>query len=151
MLADFGAEVLKVEPPAGGDPLRTWRVVKDGNSIWWEAQSRNKRSVAIDLRHPEGQALARGLIAQSDVVIENFRPGQLEQWGLDYAQLSQMQPGLIMLRISGYGQDGPYRDRPGFGVIGEAMGGYATSRESRAVFQCGWGCRLEIRLRPCTA
>jgi len=139
MLADFGAEVLKVEPPSGGDPLRTWRVVKDGNSIWWEAQSRNKRSVAIDLRQREGQALARDLIAQSDVVIENFRPGQLEQWGLDYARLSQTQPGLIMLRISGYGQDGPYRDRPGFGVIGEAMGGlrYLTGEPGRIPVRVG--------------
>jgi len=139
MLADFGADVLKVEPPVGGDPLRSWRVVKDGNSIWWEAQSRNKRSVAIDLRHREGQSLARDLIAQSDVVIENFRPGQLEQWGLDYAQLSPTQPGLIMLRISGYGQDGPYRDRPGFGVIGEAMGGlrYLTGEPGRIPVRVG--------------
>jgi len=139
VLADFGADVLKVEPPAGGDPLRTWRVVKDGTSIWWEAQSRNKRSVAIDLRRSEGQALARELIGQSDVVIENFRPGQLEQWGLDYAQLSQTHPGLIMLRISGYGQDGPYRDRPGFGVIGEAMGGlrYLTAEPGRIPVRVG--------------
>lgn len=139
ILADFGAEVLKVEPPAGGDPLRNWRVMKDGNSIWWEAQSRNKRSVAIDLRRTEGQALARDLIGRSDVVIENFRPGQLEQWGLGYDQLSKTHPGLILLRISGYGQDGPYRDRPGFGVIGEAMGGlrYLSGEPGRIPVRVG--------------
>lgn len=123
LLADFGADVLKVEAPEGGDPLRNWRVLKDGNSIWWEAQSRNKRSIAIDLRQAEGQALVRTLARDCDVLIENFRPGQLEQWGLAYERLSEEHPGLIMLRISGYGQTGPYKDRPGFGVIGEAMGG----------------------------
>ncbi|MFM7386319.1 MAG: CaiB/BaiF CoA transferase family protein [Betaproteobacteria bacterium] len=123
VLADFGASVLKVEAPDGGDPLRNWRVLKDGNSIWWESQSRNKRSIAIDLRQSEGQALVRELVRDCDVLIENFRPGQLEQWGLSYERLSEDHPGLIMLRISGYGQTGPYKDRPGFGVIGEAMGG----------------------------
>jgi len=123
VLADFGAEVLKVEVPEGGDPLRNWRVLKDGNSIWWESQSRNKRSIAIDLKQAEGQALVRTLVRDCDVIIENFRPGQLEQWGLSYERLSEDHPGLIMLRISGYGQTGPYKDRPGFGVIGEAMGG----------------------------
>jgi formyl-CoA transferase len=123
VLADFGAEVLKVEAPEGGDPLRNWRVLKDGNSIWWESQSRNKRSIAIDLKQAEGQALVRTLVRDCDVIIENFRPGQLEQWGLSYERLSEDHPGLIMLRISGYGQTGPYKDRPGFGVIGEAMGG----------------------------
>ena len=123
VLADFGAEVLKVEAPEGGDPLRNWRVLKDGNSIWWESQSRNKRSIAIDLRQAEGQALVRTLVRDCDVIIENFRPGQLEQWGLSYERLCEDHPGLIMLRISGYGQTGPYKDRPGFGVIGEAMGG----------------------------
>ena len=123
VLADFGADVIKVEAPEGGDPLRNWRVLKNGNSIWWEAQSRNKRSIAVDLRQSEGQAVVRTLAGQCDVLIENFRPGQLEQWGLGYEELSASHPGLIMLRISGYGQTGPYRDRPGFGVIGEAMGG----------------------------
>jgi formyl-CoA transferase len=123
VLADFGASVLKIEAPDGGDPLRNWRVLKDGNSIWWESQSRNKRSIAIDLRQSEGQALVRELVRDCDVLIENFRPGQLEQWGLSYERLSENHPGLIMLRISGYGQTGPYKDRPGFGVIGEAMGG----------------------------
>jgi formyl-CoA transferase len=123
MLADFGAEVVKVEPPGSGDPLRKWRMLKDGTSVWWQVQSRNKRSVAIDLRCAEGQALCRQLAAEADVVIENFKPGTLEGWGLGYEQLAQDNPGLVMLRISGYGQDGPYADRPGFGVIAEAMGG----------------------------
>ena len=122
-LADFGAQVIKVEPPGEGDPLRNWRVIRNGTSLWWHVQSRNKLSVAIDLREPEGQALVRKLAAEADVLIENFRPGTMEQWGLGYERLSADNPGLVMLRISGYGQTGPYKDRPGFGVIGEAMGG----------------------------
>ena len=122
-LADFGARVIKIEPPRDGDPLRNWRVVRDGTSLWWHVQSRNKESVAVDLRESEGQALVRALAVQADVLIENFRPGTMEQWGLGYERLSAANPGLIMLRISGYGQTGPYKDRPGFGVIGEAMGG----------------------------
>ncbi len=122
-LADFGAEVIKIEPPEAGDPLRTWRTPDGGTSVWWHVQSRNKQSVAIDLRRAEGQALARRLIAEADVLIENFRPGTLEQWGLGYDALSELNPGLVMLRISGYGQSGPLRDLPGFGVIAEAMGG----------------------------
>ena len=122
-LADFGAQVIKVEPPGAGDPLRNWRVIRNGTSLWWHVQSRNKQSVAIDLRDPEGQALVRELAAEADVLIENFRPGTMEQWGLGYDVLSAANPGLVMLRISGYGQTGPYKDRPGFGVIGEAMGG----------------------------
>lgn len=122
-LADFGAEVIKIEPPEGGDPLRTWRTPVGGESVWWHVQSRNKQSVAVDLRQAEGQELVRQLAIQADVVIENFRPGTLEQWGLDYDTLSKLNPKLIMLRISGYGQTGPLRDLPGFGVIAEAMGG----------------------------
>jgi len=122
-LADFGAEVIKIEPPEGGDPLRTWRTPAGSESVWWHVQSRNKQSVAVDLRQTEGQDLVRQLASQADVVIENFRPGTLEQWGLDYDTLSGLNPGLIMLRISGYGQTGPLRDLPGFGVIAEAMGG----------------------------
>ena len=122
-LADFGARVIKIEPPRDGDPLRNWRVLRDGTSLWWHVQSRNKESVAVDLRESEGQALVRTLAAQADVLIENFRPGTMEQWGLGYERLAAENPGLIMLRISGYGQTGPYKDRPGFGVIGEAMGG----------------------------
>jgi crotonobetainyl-CoA:carnitine CoA-transferase CaiB-like acyl-CoA transferase len=123
ILAEFGADVVKLEPPGHGDPLRKWRYVKDGTSVWWHVQSRNKRSVSVDLREPEGQAIARALAERADIVVENFRPGTLETWGLDYATLAASNPGLIMVRISGYGQTGPYHERPGFGVIGEAMGG----------------------------
>ena len=133
-LADFGADVIKIEPPAGGDPLRTWRTPEGETSVWWHVQSRNKRSLALDLKHPEGQALVRRLAAEADVVIENFRPGTLEAWGLDFETLSRLNPRLIMLRISGYGQTGPMRDQPGFGVIAEAMGGlrHITGEPGRA-------------------
>jgi formyl-CoA transferase len=123
MLGDFGADVIKVEPPGSGDPLRKWRMLRDGTSVWWQVQSRNKRSVALDLRTAEGQDICRRLAAEADVIIENFKPGTLEGWGLGYDVLSRDNPGLVMLRISGYGQDGPYSERPGFGVIAEAMGG----------------------------
>ncbi|MGA1287417.1 MAG: CaiB/BaiF CoA transferase family protein [Rubrivivax sp.] len=138
-LGDFGADVIKIEPPGGGDPLRNWRLVKDGTSVWWQVQSRNKRSVALDLRTPEGQDIARRLIVEADVLIENFRPGTLEGWGLSYESLSRDNPGLIMLRISGYGQSGPYRDLPGFGAIGEAMGGlrHLTGEPGRVPVRCG--------------
>ncbi|MDE1981295.1 MAG: CoA transferase [Betaproteobacteria bacterium] len=122
-LADLGADVIKVEPPGNGDPLRQWRLLHEGTSVWWEVQSRNKRSVAIDLRRPEGQALVRELAAGVDILVENFRPGTLEGWDMSYEALSARNPGLILLRISGFGQTGPYRDQPGFGVVGEAMGG----------------------------
>ena len=122
-LADFGADVIKIEPTDGGDPLRTWRLLREGTSVWWEVQSRNKRSVALDLRAPEGQQAVRALALQADVLIENFKPGTLENWGLGWDTLHALNPKLIMLRISGYGQTGPYRARPGFGVLGEAMGG----------------------------
>ncbi|MGH8777899.1 CaiB/BaiF CoA transferase family protein [Paraburkholderia sp.] len=123
MLAEFGADVIKIEPPGTGDPLRKWRLLHEGTSVWWAVQSRNKKSVTLDLRSPEGQDVARKLIAESDVLIENFRPGTLEGWGLGWDTLQQINPGLVMLRVSGYGQTGPYRDRPGFGVVAEAMGG----------------------------
>jgi len=123
VLAEFGAEVIKIEPPGQGDPLRKWRYVKDGTSVWWHVQSRGKKSVALDLRKPEGQAIARKLALAADIVVENFRPGTMEEWGLGYDALAALNPGLVMVRISGYGQTGPYRERPGFGVIGEAMGG----------------------------
>ena len=127
-LADFGADVVKIEPPpkngqGGGDPLRGWRLVKNGTSVWWQVQSRNKRSVALDLRQPEAQDIVRKLAAEADVLIENFRPGAMEDWGLGPDVLLALNPALIMLRVSGYGQTGPYRDRPGFGVVAEAMGG----------------------------
>ncbi|HUL67901.1 MAG TPA: CoA transferase [Burkholderiaceae bacterium] len=138
-LGEFGADVIKIEPPGSGDPLRNWRLLKNGTSVWWQVQSRNKRSIALDLRSAEGQDVARKLIAEADVLIENFRPGMLEEWGLGYERLAQTNPGLVMLRISGYGQSGPYRDQPGFGVIGEAMGGlrYLTGEPGRVPVRCG--------------
>lgn len=138
-LGEFGADVIKIEPPGAGDPLRNWRLMKDGTSVWWQVQSRNKRSIALDLRSAQGQEVARALIAQADVLIENFRPGTLEAWGMGYEALCEINPGLIMLRISGYGQSGPYRDLPGFGSIGEAMGGlrHLTGEPGRAPVRCG--------------
>jgi formyl-CoA transferase len=138
-LGEFGAEVIKIEPPGEGDPLRGWRLLQDGTSVWWQVQSRNKRSIALDLRQREGQDIARKLIAQADVLIENFRPGTLEGWGLGYDELSKLNPGLVMLRLSGYGQTGPYRDLPGFGAIGEAMGGlrHLTGEPGRVPVRCG--------------
>lgn len=138
-LGEFGADVIKIEAPGSGDPLRNWRLIKDGTSVWWQVQSRNKRSIALDLRSPEGQDIARKLIAEADVLIENFRPGTLERWGLGWDELSSVNPGLVMLRISGYGQTGPYRDLPGFGAIGEAMGGlrHLTGEPGRVPVRCG--------------
>jgi formyl-CoA transferase len=130
---------VKIEPSGEGDPLRKWRLLHKGTSVWWQVQSCNKQSVAVDLRQPEGQEIVRRLIREADVVIENFRPGTMEGWGLGWDELSKINPGLIMLRISGYGQTGPYRDRPGFGVIGEAMGGlrYITGEPGRAPVRVG--------------
>ncbi|MDF2075881.1 CaiB/BaiF CoA-transferase family protein [Pseudomonas mendocina] len=123
LLGEFGADVIKIEPPGVGDPLRKWRKIKDGTSLWWHVQSRNKRSLTLDLKQTEAQDIVRKLVSEADVLVENFRPGTLEGWGLGYDALKAINPRLIMLRISGYGQTGPYRDLPGFGVIGEAMGG----------------------------
>ena len=123
LLGEFGADVIKIEPPGVGDPLRKWRKIKDGTSLWWHVQSRNKRSLTLDLKQTEAQEIVRKLVSEADVLVENFRPGTLEGWGLGYDALKAINPRLIMLRISGYGQTGPYRDLPGFGVIGEAMGG----------------------------
>ena len=138
-LGDFGAEVIKIEAPSGGDPLRNWRMIRNGTSVWWQVQSRNKRSIALDLREDAGRDLARRLIAEADVLIENFRPGTLESWGMGWEDLSLLNPGLVMLRVSGYGQTGPYRDRPGFGVVGEAMGGlrHLTGEPGRVPVRCG--------------
>jgi crotonobetainyl-CoA:carnitine CoA-transferase CaiB-like acyl-CoA transferase len=138
-LADFGADVIKVEPPGVGDPLRKWRMLRDGTSVWWEVQSRNKRSVALDLRTTEGQEATRALLKEADVVIENFKPGTMEAWGLGWEELHALNPRLIMLRISGYGQTGPYRQKPGFGVLGEAMGGlrHLTGEPGRVPVRCG--------------
>lgn len=133
LLGEFGAEVIKIEPPGQGDPLRSWRKLHNGTSLWWYVQGRNKKSVAVDLRTPEGQEIARRLAAEADIVVENFRPGTLEKWGLGYDRLSADNPGLIMVRVSGFGQTGPMRDQPGFGAIGESMGGlrYVTGYPDR--------------------
>lgn len=138
-LGDFGAEVVKIEATGAGDPLRNWRLLKNGTSVWWQVQSRNKKSVALDLRQSEAQDIARKLIAQADVLIENFRPGTLEGWGMSPEELHRLNPGLVILRISGYGQTGPYRDLPGFGVIGEAMGGlrHLTAEPGRVPVRVG--------------
>ena len=138
-LGEFGADVIKIEAPESGDPLRNWRLIKEGTSVWWQVQSRNKRSVALDLRQTEGQTIARRLIAEADVLVENFRPGTLEGWGMSPEELHQLNPGLVMLRISGYGQTGPYRDLPGFGAIGEAMGGlrHLTGEPGRVPVRVG--------------
>lgn len=138
-LADFGAEVIKIEPPGSGDPLRKWRMLRGDTSVWWQVQSRNKRSLALDLRTPEGQDLVRKLAQEADVLIENFRPGAMEGWGLAPDDLVASNPRLIVLRISGYGQTGPYRNRPGFGVIGEAMGGlrHLTAEPGRVPVRVG--------------
>src|SRR5690606_1097007 len=123
MLGEFGAEIIKVEPPVKGDPLRKWRLIHDGTSVWWQVQSRNKKSITLDLRQAKAQEVIRRLVQEIDVLIENFKPGSLEAWRLGGEDLKAINPRLIMLRVSGYGQTGPYRDLPGFGLIGEAMGG----------------------------
>jgi formyl-CoA transferase len=139
LLGEFGAEIIKIEPPDVGDPLRKWRKLESGTSLWWHVQSRNKKSVALDLKSPEGQEILRKMLQDADILIENFRPGTMEKWGLGWEQLSQLNPKLIMVRVSGYGQTGPYRDLPGFGVIGEAMGGlrYLTGEPGRPPVRCG--------------
>ncbi len=138
-LGEFGAEVIKIETPETGDPLRNWRMIKDGTSVWWQVQSRNKKSVALDLRQPQGQDVAKALLKEADVLIENFRPGTLEGWGMSPEELQALNPGLVILRISGYGQTGPYRDLPGFGVVGEAMGGlrHLTGEPGRVPVRVG--------------
>ena len=139
ILADFGAEVIKIEPPGQGDPMRQWGRQYNGRGLWWPIIGRNKKSITLDLRKPEGQALARRLAARSDIVVENFRPGTLERWGLGYEELSRENPGLILVRVSGYGQTGPYRDKAGFGGVAEAMGGlrYITGYPDRPPTRVG--------------
>ena len=138
-LADFGADVIKVEAPVTGDALRKWRLLKDGTSVWWQVQSRNKRSIALDLKQSEGQDIVRQLLLESDVLIENFRPGTLESWALGPDELLHINPRLIILRVSGYGQTGPYRDKPGFGVVAEAMSGlrHLTAEPGRVPVRVG--------------
>jgi formyl-CoA transferase len=139
ILAEFGANVVKIEDPKGGDQLRKWRKMYQGTSLWWLAQARNKRSVTVDLRAAEGQSIVRGLARRADIVVENFRPGTLERWGIGWDALQALNSRLIMVRLSGYGQSGPYKDRPGFGVIGEAMGGmrYVTGYADRPPVRMG--------------
>jgi crotonobetainyl-CoA:carnitine CoA-transferase CaiB-like acyl-CoA transferase len=138
ILADFGADVVKIEPPGDGDPLRTWSVVTEHGSLWAMTQSRNKRSVSVDLRTPEGREIVRKLANQTQVLIENFRPGKMEEWGLGFEELAKENPALVMVRVSGFGQTGPYSHRPGFGNIAESMGGirYIT----------GWADRPPLRM-----
>ncbi len=139
IMGEFGAQVIKIESPRGGDPLRKWRKLYQDKSLWWLLQARNKKSVTVDLKNPRGQEIVRKLAEEADIVVENFRPGSMEKWGLSYEELSKVNPGLIMVRLSGYGQTGPYRDRPGFGSIGEAMGGlrYVTGYPDRAPVRVG--------------
>ena len=139
IFAEFGAQVVKVEAPDGGDPLRQWRKLHQGTSLWWYLQARNKKSVTVNMREPEGQEIVRRLATDADIVIENFRPGTLEKWGLGWERLSLANPGLVMVRLSGYGQTGPYRERAGFGAIGEAMGGlrYVTGYPDRPPVRVG--------------
>jgi len=139
ILADFGADVLKIEPPGTGDPLRTWSLVTEYGSLWSMAQSRNKKSVCVDLRTAEGREIVRKLAVQSQVVIENFRPGRMEEWGLGFEDLAKENPALVMVRISGFGQTGPYSHRPGFGNVAESMGGirYITGWPDRPPLRIG--------------
>ena len=139
VLAEFGAEVIKIEAPDGGDQLRQWRKMYGDTSLWWFAQARNKKSITVNLRVPEGQQIVHRLAVDADIVIENFRPGALEKWNIGWEQLSKISPRLIMVRLSGYGQSGPYRDRPGFGTVAEAMGGmrYVTGYADRPPVRLG--------------
>lgn len=139
ILAEFGAEVIKVESPDGGDPLRKWRKLYEGTSLWWYVQARNKQSVTANLKHPEGREFVRRLIADADILVENFRPGVLEKLGLGWDALKADNPGLVMVRLSGFGQTGPYKDQPGFGAVGESMGGlrYITGFADRPPVRTG--------------
>lgn len=139
MLAEFGADVIKVESPEGGDPLRQWRVLKDGTSLWWSVQARNKKSITLNMKDPQGQEIARRLALEADIIIENYRPGVLEKWNLGYEALKAINPAVIMVRLSGYGQTGPMKDLPGFGAIGESMGGlrYVSGHPDRPPVRVG--------------
>jgi formyl-CoA transferase len=139
IMAEFGAEVIKVEAPDGGDPLRQWRKIYQGTSLWWYLQARNKKSVTANLKHPEGLEFVRRLIAEADILVENFRPGVLEKLGLGWDVVHAANPGLVMVRLSGFGQSGPYKDQPGFGAVGEAMGGlrYITGDPDRPPVRTG--------------
>ncbi|MEE3158214.1 MAG: CaiB/BaiF CoA-transferase family protein [Pseudomonadota bacterium] len=137
--AEFGAEVIKVESPNGGDPLRKWRKLYEGTSLWWFVQARNKQSLTLNLKDADGIAILKKLISEADILIENFRPGTLEKLGLDWDTLHGLNPGLVMVRLSGFGQTGPQKDQPGFGAVGESMGGlrYITGFEDRPPVRTG--------------
>ena len=137
--AEFGAEVIKVESPDGGDPLRKWRKLYEGTSLWWFVQARNKRSITLNLKHEAGREVLRKLLAEADILIENFRPGVLEKLGLGWDVLHALNPRLVMVRLSGFGQSGPMKDQPGFGAVGESMGGlrYITGFEDRPPVRTG--------------
>lgn len=139
LFAEFGAEVIKIEAPDGGDPLRKWRKLHEGTSLWWYLQSRNKKSICVNLKSDDGVEVVKRLLAEADILVENLRPGALEKLGLGWDVLHALNPRLTMVRISGYGQTGPYRDRPGFGAIGEAMGGirYTTGDADGAPARAG--------------
>ena len=139
MLAEFGADVIKVEAPDGGDPLRQWRILKDGTSLWWSVQSRNKKSLTLNLKDERGRAIAKQLALEADIIVENYRPGVLEKWGIGYEQLKAENPAVIMVRLSGFGQTGPMKDQPGFGAIGESMGGlrYVSGHADRPPVRVG--------------
>ncbi len=139
ILAEFGAEVIKIESPDGGDPLRKWRKLYEGTSLWWYLQARNKKSVTVNLKHPDGVEVVRRLVAEADIVVENFRPGVLDKLGLGWEALSKIHPGLVMVRLSGFGQSGPMAQQPGFGAIGESMGGlrYVTGFPDRPPVKTG--------------
>ncbi|WP_150302769.1 CaiB/BaiF CoA transferase family protein [Pseudomonas saliphila] len=137
--AEFGAEVIKVESPDGGDPLRKWRKIYEGTSLWWFVQARNKKSLTLNLKEPDGIRILRELLVDADILIENFRPGTLEKWGLGWEALHALNPRLVMVRLSGFGQTGPMKDQPGFGAVGESMGGlrYITGFEDRPPVRTG--------------
>ena len=149
LMAEFGADVIKIESPQGGDPLRQWRKLYNGTSLWWYVQARNKKSVTVNIKKEAGQEIIRQLVKDADILIENFRPGVMEGWNLGWEQLSAINSGLIMVRISGYGQKGSYRDRPGFGTIGESIGGlrHLSGQPNQAPVR--GGSPSEIQLRPC--
>ncbi len=139
LFAEFGADVIKIESPDGGDPLRKWRKLYEGTSLWWFVQARNKQSITLNLKAPEGKEILRKLVAEADILVENFRPGVLEKLGFDWETLKSINPGLIFVRLSGFGQTGPYKDQPGFGAVGESMGGlrYITGFEDRPPVRTG--------------
>ncbi|WP_347551286.1 CoA transferase [Pseudalkalibacillus hwajinpoensis] len=139
LFADFGAEVIKIEPPDKMDPMRNWGKSKEGTGLWWPIQSRNKKSITLNLREEKGQALLKEMVKEADIIIENFRPGTMEKWNLSYEELSEINPKIIMMRTSGFGQTGPYKHRAGFGSVGEAMGGlrHVTGYQDRAPTRIG--------------